>query len=644
MTTPSLNMREFPNAQALADSIRKSDSSAVVSTTLKTDERVIARVTDGIYRQPGSALRELIANAYDADATRVVIKTDAPRFERISIEDNGIGMEPEALARLIKHIGGSAKRSEEGAIMGITSQHDPMCSPGGRRLIGKIGIGLFSVSQLTHRFQIITKVRDDDRRTVATVVLRQHVDEDRVPTPDGQQQFEVGRVNIWREPAADRASHGTTIILTSIRAQTRNTLSSREIWDIIEQNERQLDVEEKLAIDPPRFHIGRVDSKESSLLKPIKDDEDKVSALPWLISDSPDEAFKKLVQCVWDESSTRPNQKLDVIFDYYLRMVWQLSLAVPLPYVDGHLFDMDTADWATAFLLSNQPRGSVEEVSSGISLREKLELQDSNIRNFEVLFDNLKLARPIRFRGLPVLNNALRQPLIFIGKCRETFAKSPRELSGGPLAFEAYLFWTPKVAPVEHQGSLIRIHGSSGTLFDPTFMRYQIAELTRLRQITCEIFVSEGLDSALNIDRESFNHAHPHSIYIAKWLHNALRQLASTQKRLSSQVRQEARSETTKEVISGIQQVAQEVWREETTDGGALPPAVELSETGRKTVEGDAYVFSRTAIISSKSSPATQKAQAHDEVLECRNTFDTSSSGTPACTSHAAQVWRRSWI
>lgn len=37
--------------------IRESQSSEdVVRTALATDERVIARVTDGIYRQPGSAL------------------------------------------------------------------------------------------------------------------------------------------------------------------------------------------------------------------------------------------------------------------------------------------------------------------------------------------------------------------------------------------------------------------------------------------------------------------------------------------------------------------------------------------------------------------------------------------------------------
>src|SRR5713101_4523826 len=109
----------------LVASIRESQGSdKVVQTTLKTDERVIARVTDGIYRQPGSAIRELISNAYDADATRVVIKTDAPRFERIYVEDDGHGMEPEALAHMLLHIGGSAKRSEAGPGLGITSPSD----------------------------------------------------------------------------------------------------------------------------------------------------------------------------------------------------------------------------------------------------------------------------------------------------------------------------------------------------------------------------------------------------------------------------------------------------------------------------------------------------------------------------------------
>ena len=159
--------------QTLVNQIRASHGpDKVVPAVLKTDERVIARVTDGIYRQPGSALRELISNAYDADATRVVIKTDAPRFERISVEDDGHGMTPETLAHLLLHIGGSVKRNELGSSLGVTAADDPTRSPDGRRLIGKIGIGLFSVSQLTHTFQIITKVKDDDHRTVVSTPMR----------------------------------------------------------------------------------------------------------------------------------------------------------------------------------------------------------------------------------------------------------------------------------------------------------------------------------------------------------------------------------------------------------------------------------------------------------------------------------------
>lgn len=614
------HVQEVHDELGLVASIRASQGTKdVVCTTLKTDERVIARVTDGIYRQPASALRELISNAYDADATRVVIKTDAPRFERVSVEDDGHGMGPEALAHLLLHIGGSAKRSVDGPDLGITSATDPMKSPGGRRLIGKIGIGLFSVSQLTHSFQIITKTKGDGFRTIATVALRQYADEDVAPGQDGEHKFESGKVNIWREKAADTDSHGTTIILTSIRQQARNTLRSREIWSAIEQNESQPDTEERQAIEPPRFHIGRVDSTGEILKKTAG----HVWALPWEKGDSPDSAFRKLVQSVWDEvENSTPNPQLDRIFDYYLRMVWQLSLAVPLPYVDGHLFDMNIEGWADAFTLSNQPKGAAQKLSvaAGASLRKGAYLKDpvGFVGKFDVFFDDLKLFRPLKFKDLPTTNNALKRPLVFIGKCREEFSKLPRELSGGPLAFEAYLFWTPKVAPVEHQGSLIRIHGSSGTLFDSTFMRYQVSELTRLRQITCEIFVSEGLDSALNIDRESFNNAHPHSVYITKWLHSALRQLASAQKRLASEVREHARDENKGAAVSEIQRVASDVWKEEADDPGANPPSIELSVSGKKSAasKSDSYVFSRAAIVSERPRTRTARAKAQSAIIE----------------------------
>src|SRR4051794_27097115 len=87
----------------LAERIVHTSADAPVQTELRTDERGLARVTDGIYRQPSSAIRELVSNAYAADARRVVIRTDRPRFRTISVEDDGIGMTPAALAHLVHH-------------------------------------------------------------------------------------------------------------------------------------------------------------------------------------------------------------------------------------------------------------------------------------------------------------------------------------------------------------------------------------------------------------------------------------------------------------------------------------------------------------------------------------------------------------
>ncbi len=84
---------------------------------------------------------------------------------------------------------------------------------------------------------------------------------------------------------------------------------------------------------------------------------------------------------------------------------------------------------------------------------------------------------------------------------------------------------------------MIRVGNASGATFDDTFMGYKVSEQTRLHQITAEIFVRDGLDGAINIDRESFNFAHPHYQYILKWLHSSIRQLTNRHKELGKALR-----------------------------------------------------------------------------------------------------------
>ena len=520
----------------LINQIKKNaNNGKVAKANLQTDDRVLARITDGIYRQPASALRELISNA---DATKVVIQTDAPRFNKITVRDDGHGMDVEALARLIYHIGGSAKRLDEGAKFGISSKKDPSLSPLGRRLIGKIGIGLFSVAQLTRHFQIITKVKNTDYRLIAEVILQTYSEDGaaKLDKKSGKGKIQTGTVEILSVPAVDKESHGTEIILLDLRPQAKDLLKSKEIWTLASQN---IENKEKPIGKEPIFHIGRVDFEQDSEIQvPEK--------LPWAEGDKPEEKFKKLYQAIIDEIGTfEKNPRLERTLDNYLRTLWTLSLSAPVDYIDKHPFDINGGDDIDIYEFSEKSTGRAKLVNlkKNQIVRNRFSFKSPERGNkmpFAVTIDNIELFRPIRFTNLPQTSQALKKPLLFVGKALPDLRKINVKERGGDLSFEAYFMWAPKIVPRENNGLLIRVSDASGTLFDETFAKYQIAELTRLKQITAEIYVIKGLDAALNIDRESFNYAHPHYQYIMRWVHRALRQLTNTHKKLASDIRDTA--------------------------------------------------------------------------------------------------------
>ncbi|BCM88714.1 DNA mismatch repair protein MutL [Abditibacteriota bacterium] len=525
--------------QKLSAQIRHSESTRkAIDTPLYTDQRVLARITDGIYRQPASALRELISNAYDADATEVVILTDAPRFQQISIRDNGRGLSPEVLENLLLHIGGSAKRTRKGQMLGIAGQGNANYSPSGRKLIGKLGIGLFSVAQFTRHFLIITKTQGDTFRTVADITLggvsRGDVSED--ADTDAPLELETGHARIWREYADDTESHGTEIKLLELLPRTRAELASEDLWTKIDYEKDDPDPE-AVSSKRPTYHIGRTSRGKPDII-------DEVPILPWSPTDSPSERFGKFVQAVRDGVNISESVDLEILCDRYLQTIWNLSIAAPLRYFDCHPFDLDGSSGARFYQLSNKSRGQATEfqLQNKVSARERLGLTTLDGPagpSFDVFVDGVQLLRPILFKDLPKSAIALKTPMLLLGRVEEKFEGKPSGLSGGPLAFEAYLFSASKIVPKQHQGVMLRVGNASGALFDRNFMGYQVSELGRLRQMTAEIFVSEGLDGAINIDRESFNYAHPHYQFIVKWLHSALRQYTNRHKELGRSAKSE---------------------------------------------------------------------------------------------------------
>lgn len=595
-------------AAPLTVRIRETQSTGQpVKTKLKTDAQVIARVTDGIYSEPASAFRELISNAYDADASRVVIQTDRPRFSRITIADDGHGMSADAVAHLVEHIGGSAKRSTVGAALGVTRAGDALLSPNGRRLIGKIGIGLFSVSQLTSRFQIITKVKDEQWRTIASVSLRQFAENaDSNPTAD---DLEAGVVKIWREPASDREAQGTTIVLSGLKPAARAVLRSSATWLRVRRN----------ISPPPTYHVGAVRSDRD-----YEFDEGPAGteSLPWSKTDSPRKAFDRLVSAVTDPDTTSSrNPKLVDLLDYYLQMVWRLSLSAPLPYLDEHPFDdvlTDVTVYELPGLVADPVRplpSSSEPIADQLGWPRGLGVADG----FSVLIDDLELRRPVRFRGLPVTSNVVKTPLMFVGHLRDDFPTMDPARTGGPLEFYAYLLWVPKVVPNESIGSLVRIHGASGTGFDETFFRYQVAETTRLRQITCEIFVVEGLEASLNIDREKYNFAHNHVSRLTGWLHTALSRSIGTQKTIARDLLRANRAATATGQSALLESLVDELWREVLGPDAdsPVPPVKWVAEDSAETLEtteADAIVLSTRRVLSDSGVQAGRAATTKSQI------------------------------
>ncbi len=380
--------------------LRGCPSGAQIQLPLETDNRVLARVTDGIYRQPVSALRELIANAYDADATEVVILTDARRYSQILVRDNGNGMTAGVLVNLIQHIGGSEKRTDIGQQLGITHPNNPRLSPSGRKLIGKIGIGMCSVAQLTRQFTIITKPADENYRYTAVVTLHRYTD-DYLGSVTLDSMFESGETVITSEVVEEDEAHGTTILLGNLIPGASDILQSRDRWTALLNPDSGIE----LGRIVPAIHTGLLERGTDML--------ERGPEIPWKPRTPADERMKLLARTL--RHAALDNElytQISNAFDYYFRMIWGLGLSLPLPYIDIHPYDLPAGLGVRCFRLSNRKRSA----PGATSLAQATELKTGPKKtvgdaaglpapregnDFRVEIDRIRLYRPIQYDMIP---------------------------------------------------------------------------------------------------------------------------------------------------------------------------------------------------------------------------------------------------
>ena len=394
---------------------------------IKVHEKALAHLSRGLYRSPASALRELVSNAWDANATIVRIDTNYPNFFQLTIEDNGTGFtKVEFEALMSGGIGNSQKR-----------QNEHLHLTNNRPLIGRLGIGMLGIAQICGAFTITSKTNDGSgfkARVRLYDLLKERLDSNDAtlihdsPHNDLVKEVDVGEYNF------------ENVDLKSLKTGTR--LIADDVH--------------------PTFVRSFKESTEHENFR------------------SPPLDWPKALKIV---SGVHSLQELG---DYW-KLLWELAAACPIPYV------------------------SSRSVPGNLIAEEQKRLESFN---FKLLLDGIELRKPVQLISKDSKYSTWR-----IGPVTD-------RVYGKELAFHGYIAVQEgkQLKPDELRGIMIRIKNVAIGYYDPTLLDYRYNEGPRAKWITGEIYVDQGLEDALNIDRDSFNRFHPHFRVVQRYIHELLQQ------------------------------------------------------------------------------------------------------------------------
>lgn len=111
---------------------------------ISVDKRIVRILSASTYDNFPNALKEVITNSYDADASTVDIKINL-KTETIIIEDNGVGMSESDFSLYLRIAGMKREKRQK--------------TDSGRYIVGQFGVGFLSVFPFFKNFSIETKVK-----------------------------------------------------------------------------------------------------------------------------------------------------------------------------------------------------------------------------------------------------------------------------------------------------------------------------------------------------------------------------------------------------------------------------------------------------------------------------------------------------
>jgi hypothetical protein len=428
---------------------------------IKVHEKALAHLTKGLYRSPASAVRELVSNAWDAGATTVEVFTSPPSFNRIVVKDNGSGFKKAEFERLMNHgIGNSTKRSATGESLEPAKNNRPT--------LGRLGIGLMGVAQICSRFRVVSRPPRGEHFAAEVRILdhlRRHLDSeaaDAVETAPPVRPGKKGDVKAVYIGSWEWADPGPDDGHRGTQVIVTHPLSS--------------------------FRNSFV-----STLRPvaegIEEHEDQMSnRLDDLAPPSPSEVDAAIPPLEWGKLIEEAGKKESVAMrGAYWQFLWELGTSCPVRYVS------DAAVPAKA-IAADQRRLSAYD--------------------FRVFVDSRELFKPV------VLDPAWKH-----GYTVERFEQDLSHVSGLSLKCHGYLavHEGTQLRPSEIRGVLVRVKDIAVGGYDASLLDWQTNQGPRSRWLTGEVFVDEGLEDAINVDRDSFNQFHPEYLAIQNVVHKQLR-------------------------------------------------------------------------------------------------------------------------
>ncbi len=212
------------------------------SASFRPKARILQLLGDELIGSPRIAVFELVKNAYDADATRVVVTlahlgTDEAS---VTVRDNGSGMTGDIIQNIWLTPANDHRRHQ---------RESGKRSPLGRLPLGEKGLGRFAVHKLGNKIRMVTRQVDEPEIVVeldwSELLSHDFLDEIRVPIEERKPKIFKGE------------THGTKIDVTHLRGDwTRGAIRDlhRSLTSIADPTSGPSDFQVQLKI-PGHEHV-----------------------------------------------------------------------------------------------------------------------------------------------------------------------------------------------------------------------------------------------------------------------------------------------------------------------------------------------------------------------------------------------------